>query len=71
MTKMNAAKCCKSVDRVFDALLGCLGCEDSRDAILMSHWQEGANPGFRIQVTRRSDGKTLIKFVGQSGNVEV
>jgi hypothetical protein len=66
---MHAKECCASVDRVFDNLLARLGCRDGGDADLISHWQAGANPGFRIQVTRRSDNRQLTKFVSQNGSV--
>jgi hypothetical protein len=62
-TRVNASKLNADVDRTFDDLLGKLGCEDGRDANLISHWQDGAKPGFRIQVSRKSDGKMLTRFV--------
>jgi hypothetical protein len=56
-----------SVDRVFDALLTRLGCTGGRDANLISHWQDGI--GYRIQVTRKSDGASLTKLVDLQGAV--
>ncbi len=61
----------QTVDHVFNDLLRRLGCEDGRTANLISHWQDGSNPGFRIQVTRKKDGKTLTKFVSQTGAIGV
>ena len=66
---MNVKEMLKRVDQVFDELLGQLGCEDGRDADLISHWQDGANPGFRIQVTRHTDKRMLTRFVDQLGKV--
>jgi hypothetical protein len=60
-----------AVDRVFDDLLRRLDCEDGRTANLICHWQDGSNPGYRIQVSRKEDGKTLTKFVSQTGVIGV
>lgn len=57
----------KSIDKVFDMLLRKLGCEDTTDAILMNHWQEGI--GARIQVTRRADGRSLTRGVRLDGTI--
>lgn len=64
MTKMLS-----QVDAVFDRLLASLGCVDGTDALLISHWQDGTNPGFRIQVSRKLDGKSLTRFVSKDGSI--
>lgn len=73
MTKFTVAQAPKAVhqmmdavDDVFDDLLERLGCHDGTDANLISHWQ---GDGFRIQVTRNSDGKSLTKFAAIGGKV--
>jgi hypothetical protein len=63
------SKFLESTDRVFDSLLARLGCKDGRDANLISHWQDGINPGYRIQVVRKRDGTSLTKFVDRHGIV--
>ncbi len=60
----------KSMDRVFDDLLQKLGCSDGTDAILISHWQP-KEQGFRIQVTRKIDQRSLSRFVDVVENVTV
>lgn len=54
------------VDATFDEFLTTLGCKDGRNAELISHWQDDP-AGFRIQVTRLSDGKALTRFVASGG----
>jgi hypothetical protein len=54
------------VDATFDEFLTKLGCRDGRDAAIISHWQDDP-AGFRIQVTRLSDGKALTRFVAVEG----
>lgn len=51
------------VDQVFDELISSLGITDDRDATLMSWWQNGDRPGYRLQVTRKRDGKSKTRFV--------
>ena len=53
-----------AVDEVFDRLCERLNVTDGRDANLISHWQ---GDGFRVQVTRKADGKSLTKFVRADG----
>ncbi len=62
----NVTAMLRTVDRVFDEMLMRLGCHDSNDAALISHWQTDPS-GFRVQVTRKSDGKILTKFVNTEG----
>lgn len=62
------SKMLEIVDAVFDSLCARLGVLDGRDADLISHWQGN---GFRIQVTRKADGKALTKFVRADGVVTV
>lgn len=75
MTKFTTAPAPKAfrvmmdaVDDVYDALLAKLGCTDGTDADLISHWQEN---GFRIQVSRKADGRALTRFVSLSGEIRV
>ena len=70
-TTYNAAIACRTVDRVFNELLAQLGCNDGTDANMISHWQEGDRPGFRVQVTSKLTGKTLTRFAGANGIISV
>lgn len=64
---MNGHLICLAVDEAFDAMLAKLGCNDGTDADLISHWQDGL--GYRLQVTRKSDGKTLLRSVTLDGTI--
>jgi len=66
---LNAAAICRAVDLVCDGMLASLSCSDESDAILITHWQDGARPGFRIQMTSRATGRELTRFVGADGAV--
>lgn len=65
---MNLKTMLAAVDTVFDALCKRLGVADGTDAYLVSHWQ---GDGFRVQVTRKTDGAVLTKFVCADGRVTV
>lgn len=68
---MNTQNFLRMVDKVFDDLLSRLGCQEGPDVALISHWQDGTFPGYRIQVTRRADGASLTKFVCLDGTIRV
>ena len=52
------------VDAAFDGMLARLSCRDGADAAIISHWQDDP-PGYRLQVMRRSDGRSLTCFVAR------
>ncbi len=59
----------RTLDRLVDELIEKLECADAKtfdETIVISHWQGN---GFRLQITRRSDGKSLTRFVREDGTV--
>ncbi len=59
----------RTLDRVADELTQKLGCADAKtfaETYVISHWQGN---GFRLQITRQSDGKSLTRFVREDGAV--
>lgn len=60
---ISAADFCKEQDALIDKMEATLGVVDHPDftgKTLICHWQEEP-PSFVIQLTRHSDGKTLVK----------
>ena len=55
-------------DEAYDAMLFSLNCHDGGDAYLISHWQEAEPQGYRIQVTRKSDGRSQTRFVSRAAS---
>lgn len=55
----------KVVDRVVNDLTAKLGCQNdpcfSGLTWTICHWQDAPKPGYRIQITRRTDGESLHK----------
>ncbi len=59
----------RTLDRVAAELKAKLGCADAKtfaETCVISHWQ---GDGFRLQITRLSDGKSLTRFVREDGAV--
>ncbi len=59
----------RTLERVADELTEKLGCADAATfnvTCVISHWQGN---GFRLQITRRSDGKSLTRFIREDGAV--
>jgi hypothetical protein len=67
-TPASSHKMMDAVDVAFDDLLGKLECHDGTDAELISHWQGN---GFRIQVDRKTDGRSLSRFVRADGVISL
>jgi len=63
---MNANELFRRVDLAFDQMLKKLGCVDGNDSIIISHWQDDIL-GYRLQVTRKTDGRSLTRGVRPDG----
>lgn len=65
----NAEAFNRAVDAAFDSMLAALSCDpDANEARLISHWQDDAPRGYRLLVTRKSDGVSATRFIPWTGN---
>lgn len=73
MTKLDVAVINRSVERAFAAMCAKLGVDldngNSSERVLISHWQEGDEPSYRLQVIRVADGAALSRCVTAHGEI--